>query len=431
VSGRRSADWITIAEATSRMLAAVDVLDGERVGVLDALGRVLARDVGSAVDHPPWDNSAMDGFAVRTEDVHGATRDRPALLEVVEEVAAGGFPSRAVGAGEAIRIMTGAPVPKGAGGVVRLEHTDVWEEGGGGAGSQVRVFDDADGARNIRQRGEDLRVGDRVLEAGRSIRSADIGVLALAGQAEVEVRRRPRVAILSNGNELVDLDRFDEARAGRRIVNSNGYALHAAVRAAGCEPVPLGIAADDAADIRRRIEAARGLDALITSAGAAVGDHDLVKQSLEELDFRLAFWRVKIRPGSPFSFGTLDGMPVFGLPGNPVSVLVTFHVLVAPVLRRMQGRMDVHPVTLRVRAGESIRSPQGLVRFLRARLVPDAGGGLHAHLTGPQGSGILTSMSAADALLVIPLDVSEVAEGTELLAVPLPPLDEGRREPAF
>jgi molybdopterin molybdotransferase len=428
VSAPPPADWIGIAEATERMLSAVRPLPAERVALADALGRVLAETVTAPVDQPPWDNAAMDGFAVRAADVAGASRGRPIELEVVEEIAAGAFPTRGLGPGQAARIMTGAPVPADADGVVRLEHTDAWD-GDGGVRTRVRVFDDADAARNIRRRGEDVRAGADVLVPGLPVRPAEAGVLAMLGRADVAVHRRPRVAILSNGDELVDLDRFDDVVAGRRIVNSNGYALHAALLAAGCEPVQLGIAADDRASIGERIAAAAGADALITSAGAAVGDHDLVKAALQALGFRLDFWRVKIRPGSPFSFGTLGGMPVFGLPGNPVSVLVTFQVLVAPVLRRLQGRSAVHPVTIRVTAAERIRSPAGLVRFLRARLEPDGAGGWLARLTGPQGSGLLTSLSGADALLMIPLDVDTVAAGEELVALPLPAMDDARHTP--
>jgi molybdopterin molybdotransferase len=421
-------DWIGIPEATERMLAAVRPLPVERVALADALGRVIAETVAAPVDQPPWDNAAMDGFAVRADDVAGASRERPVELEVIEEIAAGAFPARALGTGQAARIMTGAPVPREADGVIRLEHTDAWHAGDG-VRTRVRVFDDGDAGRNIRRRGEDVRAGDAVLVPGSPVRPAEAGVLAMLGRGDVVVHRRPQVAILSNGDELVDLDRFDDVRAGRRIINSNGYALHAALLAAGCEPVPLGIATDDRASIAERIAAAAGADALITSAGAAVGDHDLMKAVLQELGFRLDFWRVQIRPGSPFSFGMLDGMPVFGLPGNPVSVLVTFHVLVAPVLRRLQGRSAVHPATIRVTAAERMRSPAGLVRFLRARLEPDGAGGWRARLTGPQGSGLLTSMSGADALVMIPLDVDTVAEGEELVALPLPAMDDARPTP--
>lgn len=413
----RAADWLTAHEALERILAAVAPLSTERVPLLEAFGRTLAERVLSPIDQPPWDNSAMDGFAARAADVRGATRATPALLRVVEEVPAGAFPTRPLGPGEAARIMTGAPIPEGADSVIRIEHTEPAPEG------RVAVLKDADAGRNVRRAGEDLRRGDVVLEPGRVLRPAEIGVLAAVGRAEVEVWRRPRVAILSNGDELADLDEFDEVLAGRRIANSNAYALAAAVRSAGGVPEVLGIARDDRASLLEHLARARGADALLTTAGASVGDHDLMKDALEELGLRLHFWRVKVRPGSPFSFGTLGATAVFGLPGNPVSALVTFEVLVRPALRRMQGRTHVHTPTIRVRAAERIVSPPGLLRFLRARLEPDGAGGWLARLTGPQGSGILTSMAAADALVLIPLDVEVVEAGEPLVAMPLPSPD--------
>ncbi len=421
----RAPDWLTISEALERILGAVAPLPTEMVPLDEAYGRVLAESVASPIHQPPWDNSAMDGYAARAEDVRGARDDAPAVLRVVGEVAAGAFPSRAVGSGEVVRIMTGAPVPEGADSVIRLEHTMAVSD------ERVAVLDDSDAGRNIRPRGEDLVAGKTVLEPGRMLRPAEIGLLSTMGRQRVRVHRRPRVAILSNGDELVDLDRYEEVLAGRRIVNSNAYALAAAVRAAGGTPLPLGIARDEAASLRALLEQGAGADALVTTAGASVGDHDIMKDVLEELGFSLGFWRVKIRPGSPFSFGTWHDTAVFGLPGNPVSALVTFEVLVRPALRRMVGRRDVHAATLRVRAAERIESRPGLVRFLRARLEADGKGGWLARLTGPQGSGILSSMAEADALLVIPLDVERVEKGATLTALPLRGADDARAEPGF
>lgn len=442
-------DWLSVPEALDRILAAVRPLPAEAVPLLDALGRTLVEPAASPIDQPPWDNSAMDGFAVRAADIEGATDDAPARLVVVDDIPAGGFPSRPIGPGEAARIMTGAPVPEGADSVIRVEHTDAWGDaapaagairdgtsadrsGGarpgrsghgvadaGGVGSTIRVFSDADARRNIRRRGEDVRAGTHVLEAGRVVAPAAIGLLAATGHAEVRVTRRPRIAILSNGDELVDLDRFDEVAAGRRIVNSNSYALAAAVTHAGGEPLPLGIAADDPADLRDRLAAGRDADAIVTTAGASVGQHDLMKDALAGLGFELDFWRVRMRPGSPFSFGRLDGVPVFGLAGNPVSALVTFEVLVRPAIRRMLGRLDVHARTIRVRGAERIPGAGRLTHFPRARLEPDADGRLAARLTGAQGSGILSSVAAADALLVVPAGVAAVESGAEITAIPL------------
>ncbi len=415
----RPADWLAAGEALERILATLQPLPPERVALPDALGRILAETVVSPVDQPPWTNSGMDGFACRAEDVAGASAETPRVLRVVEEVPAGAFPSRPIGAGEAVRLMTGAPVPAGADSVVRLEDTEARVAG------EIAVVRDRDAGRNLREQGEDLRAGEPVLAPGRVLRPAEIGVLASVGRADVAVTRRARVAILSNGDELVDLDRFEEVLAGRRIVSSNSYSLAAAARAAGAEPLLLGIAHDTRASLREHLARAAGADVLVTTAGASVGDHDLMKEVLEELGYRLDFWRVKVQPGSPFSFGHLGDMPVFGLPGNPVSALVTFELFVHPALRKLHGRRDVYPPTLRVRTAERIESRGGLMRFLRATLSPDGAGGWLARLTGPQGSGILTSVARADALLVVPLDVAVVEPGTELLALPLRAADAG------
>lgn len=414
----READWLTIDEALGLMLGEVEPLGTETVALDAAYGRTLARAVVSPIDQPPWDNSAMDGYAVRSIDVSGASEDTPVTLDVVEHIAAGALPQRAIGAGQASRIMTGAPLPEGADGVIRIEHTRITD------GDRVVVLSDDDAGRNVRFKGEDVRAGDAVLRTGSPLRAADIGVLAMVGCTAPLVQRRPRVALLATGNELVEPDRIADVIAATHIVNSNTPALAAYLRATDCEPVPLGIARDELTDLRVRLERALDADALITTAGASVGDHDLVKDALEELGCETRFWRVKIRPGSPFSFGVLAGragrrLPVFGLPGNPVSALVTFEILVRPVLRRMLGRERLFPEVQRAIAGEDISSPAGLVRFLRVRLDADADGIPRAYLTGPQGSGILTSVSAADALLAVPLETRLVPAGSHVRIVAL------------
>lgn len=395
----RSADWLSVDDARERILSRVRLLGIERIGIGDALGRVLATDVESSIAHPAWDNSAMDGFAVRSDDVAAANRESPVLLRVVDEVPAGEFPNRALQGGEAIRVMTGAPVPEGADGVIRIEHTEPGPEP-----DTVRILESSDAGRNIRKKGEDLRVGDRPLSAGVLITPAEIGVLALLGKPEVTVYRRPRVAILATGDELAEFADLALVQAGRRIMNSNSYALAAQVRECGGEPIGLGIARDDRDSLRAHLKAAIGCDALITSAGLAVGDHDYVKEVLDDLGMEFLFYRVRMRPGSPFTFGLMGEMPVFALPGNPVSAMVTFEVMVRPALRRMMGlgRYD-RPVRI-VELAESVTTRSGRTHFYRARLEPREGGGWRAWLTGPQGSGILTSMARADALIQVPAD---------------------------
>jgi molybdopterin molybdotransferase len=424
----RDADWLDVEDALRIMLGQVEPLGIEEVALDTAFARTLAADVVSPIDQPPYDNSAMDGFAVVSEDVHGASADAPVLLDVVEDIPAGVRPKLSVHSGQASRIMTGAPMPAGADGVIRIEHTRHAHDARGSVhvANRIRivVLRDDDAGRNVRFRGEDIRAGDTVLEAGRHLRAGEIGVLAMVGCTAPVVYRRPRVALLATGDELVEPDRISDVIAATHIVNSNTPALAAALHATDCEPVRLGIARDDLHDLRARLEGAHDADALITTAGASVGDHDLVKTALEAMGCETLFWRVRIRPGSPFSFGMLRSpggrsIPVFGLPGNPVSALVTFEILVRPVLRRMLGRSRIYPPVERAIAGEDIRSPAGLMRFLRVRMTASADGIRRAHLTGPQGSGILTSVAAADALLIVPIDVERVPDGSPVRVVPL------------
>jgi len=426
----RKPDWISVDAAVQRILEAVAPLPPEDIPLSAAVGRTLAEDIVSPIDHPPWDNSAMDGFAVRAEDVRGASREAPVSLHVIEEVAAGAFPTKIVGSGQAIRIMTGGPVPEGADGVVRIEHTAVGEDG------RIRILDDMDAGRNVRPRGEDVRTGERLFSSGRRLRPGEIGILASVGCGRVSVRRQAQVALLATGDELVDIDGFEEVRSGRRIVNSNSHALAAAVRTAGGQPVDLGIARDDPAHVRALTARGIGADALVTTAGASVGDHDVVKDALGTLGLEVVFWRVTMRPGSPVSFGTLpraDGsrLPVFGLPGNPVSALVTFDVLVRPALRRMHGRTDIFGRTVRVRAAERMSSTAKLTHFLRVTLEPAEDGVALARLTGGQGSGILSSVARADALLVVPLGASVLEEGELATALLLPAPDDGQERPGY
>jgi molybdopterin molybdotransferase len=386
---------LSVAEAAARIVADVRPLPPERVPLLDALGRVLAAPAVAPLTLPPWDNSAMDGYAVRAADIAGASADAPVELPVRETVAAGEFPSGPIAPGEAVRIMTGAPLPDGVDTVVRVEDTD-------GGVRRVVIRDARDAGKNIRARGEDLREGSVVLARGQPIGPAQIGVLASIGAAAVEVHRRPRVAILGSGDELVDLDRFHEALAGRRIVSSNSYTLHAMVRAAGAEPVNLGVARDDPADLRERLERAAGCDLLVTSAGVSVGEFDYTRDVLAALGAEMKFWRVRMRPGAPVGFGALRGAPWVGLPGNPVSTMVTFELFVRPVVRRMLGHARIFRRPVPVVLEERVTIGANLTHFLRAVVSAGADGTLTARLTGPQGSGILTSMATANALLVVP-----------------------------
>ena len=420
----RQADWINVTSAVTRVLDAIEPLSTEVVPLTEAVQRTLASAIKSPIDQPPWDNSAMDGFAARLADVAAASEDAPVRLRIIESVAAGDFPQYPIGPGDATRIMTGAPIPEGADTVIRIEHTRPSDAG------HVLIVDAMDAGRNLRFRGEDLRTGDTVLTRGRHLRAGEIGVLATVGARQVEVFRRPRVAILSTGDELADLDEFDQVLRGKKIVNSNSYALAAAVQNAGGIPAPLGIARDQADSLRDHIRKAFDSDVLVTTAGASVGDHDLVKDVLEELGCKVDFWRVKMRPGSPISFGLLPAhnrrLPVFCLPGNPVSALVTFELFVRPALRKMQGRAEVFSPTIHVMVAEHTASKRGLTHFLRVKLEHNPSGEPIARLTGGQGSGLITSMAHADALLIVPEDRDALNAGERALAVRLSGSDQGQ-----
>jgi molybdopterin molybdotransferase len=405
---------LAVGDASAHMLRGVAPLAGARVPLADALGRVLAEGAGSDVSLPPWDNASMDGFAVRAEDVRGASAASPVSLRVTETVAAGQRAALAVAPGEAIRIMTGAPVPAGADTVVRVEDTD-------GGSELVTVRDDRDAGRNIRPRGEDVRAGTMVLQAGTVLGAAQIGVLSSIGVAHPMVYRRPRVAILATGDELVPLEQFDRVRAGDRIVSSNSYSLGAAVRAAGGEPVSLGIAPDDPHRLAECLRAAEGCDMIVTSGGVSVGDFDFTRTVVGTLGGTLSLWRVKMRPGAPVAFGSLFGVPWLGLPGNPVSALVTFELFARPLLRTLGGHRRPHRRTLPVVVAEPIRLGAPLTHFMRVVLedATDDTGLPRARLTGAQSSGMLTSMGAADALLIVPPEPSEVPAGAVLRAIPL------------
>jgi molybdopterin molybdotransferase len=384
-------------DALARILAGVPTLPAVQIPLLDALGLVLAEDIAADRDVPSFRNSAMDGYAVRGDDVASA----PVELRVVGEVAAGGFSDRSVGPGEAMRIMTGAPMPDGADTVVRVEDTD-------NASDVVTIAAATTKGIAVRAAGEDLRKGERILNVGTVLRAAEIGLLASVGRGRVLVRKRPRVAVFSTGDEIVDLDAPLERG---KIRDSNRYTLASAIRAAGAEPWVRGIVRDSPDALRAAIREATSADAIVTSGGVSVGDHDHMKPVLSELG-TIDFWAIAIRPGRPLAFGELkDGerrVPIFGLPGNTVSALVTFEIFVRPALLRMQGRANVSRPTAKARLLEPVDKPDFLRVFARGIHDPDAG---TVRLTGPQGSGILRSMSLANCLIDLPVGPSRIEQG--------------------
>jgi len=398
-------------EAALRILEHVRPQPALRVPLDDALDAVLAEDITSPLDLPAWPNSAMDGYAARSQDVRGARPERPTTLQVLESIPAGAFPSRTLSAGTCARIFTGAPLPEGADSVIRQEDTD--------QGAQVvRIFDDRDAGMNVRAAGEDIRRGTLALPIGTVLGPAQLGMLAALGVANPMIYRRPRVGLLSSGDEIADVDQPDQILSGRKIGSSNSHSLRAQIRRAGGEPVDLGIARDTRDSLRDHLSGAPACDLLITTAGISVGEHDHLRAVMAELGAELAFWRLAMRPGAPVGFGMLGPLPWVGLPGNPVSAMVTFELFGRSAIRRLAGHRNCFRRAVAVRVAEPIRVAPHLQHFLRV-VVSEGPTGPEARLTGAQGSGILSSMVKANALLIIPQGQPETPPGATALAIPL------------
>jgi molybdopterin molybdotransferase len=403
---------LSVEEASARILAEIRPLESERVALSDALGRVCAEEITATITMPPWSNSSMDGYAVRSADISPVLRGEPVKLRVVATIAAGEFAPRRLKRQEAMRIMTGAPIPEGADSVVRKEDTDEGKR-------QVEIRDARDVWKNIRAAGEDYQRGDVLAKRGTPIRPALLGVLASSGLSKVAVFRRPRVAIVSSGNELVPIGKFREVEAGRKIVSTNSYTLASLTRVTGGEPVDLGIASDTRSSLRRKLKAAAGCDLILTSAGVSVGDLDHTRDVFADLGGEQRFWKVRMRPGAPLAFGLLEGIPWVGMSGNPVSAMVSFELFVRPALRKMQGYTSLFRRVVAVTTEEELKISAKLTHFLRAIVTRREDGSLSARLAGAQSSGALTSMARANALLIVPDTHQKVAKGSELNAMML------------
>jgi molybdopterin molybdotransferase len=410
---------ISVREALERVLHDLPRLGSEQVALPGAWGRVLAEEIRSPRDVPPFRNSAMDGFAVRAADLATAREGSPVRLRVLETVGAGSMPTKTVVAGAAVRIMTGAPMPAEADSVVRVEDTAA-------AGDDVDVSTPLEPGANVRHPGEDVRRGDRVLGPGRLLRPPDLGVLASVGVATVRAVRRPRVAIVSTGDELVDLG---QPLGPGQIVNSNAYALAAAVEEVGGEPIVLGIVPDRPEAIRAAFEDACRADAVLSTGGVSVGSFDYVRQILAELGYKERFWKVAQKPGKPLSFGLRGGTPVFGLPGNPVSCLVCFYVYVLPTLRTMMGMERVFLPNIEATMAETITKATKLTEFVRCN-VDGPADNRQARSTGSQSSGVLRSLSLGDGLIVGPAGEPELREGARVRVVMLAP-ESAAADPPF
>ena len=397
---------ISADQALQIVLENAASLGVERIPIVDALGRVLAENIRSPRDIPGFDNSAMDGYAVRAADLATASETKRVKLGVIETIGAGQMPTRRVSQGQAVRTMTGAPVAEGADAIIPVERTR-------GTGDQVEFLAAAETGAFIRPRGEDLRLGELVMSASKILTPADLGMLASVNRAMVEVIRRPRVAIVATGDELVDVDQPPSAA---QVVNSSAYALAGAVREAGSEPAILKVARDDAREIRERLAEAMTFDAVLSTGGVSVGQFDHVKGALDELGMRQLFHGVAQKPGRPLKFGTVGYRPIFGLPGNPVSTLVCFYLYARPALLKMSGRRRVGLPRVEARCGVDIKTSKDLTEFVRVKLEPHSDGWI-ATPTGSQGSGILSSLSRADGLLIGPSTETILKQGAQAIVL--------------
>ena len=386
---------LSVEVARQQMLNTIPVLPAERRGILNCAGYVLAEGLRATENIPPFDNSAMDGYAVRAADVQNASQENPVVLSVTETIAAGYAPTKQVSNGQAARIMTGAMMPEGADAVVMQEVTQ--QEDG-----KVKILEGVGESENVRFTGESVKAEDLVMGKGKHLRPPEVSMLASLNCGEVSVHRKPTVAIVSTGDELTPLG---ESLEPGKIRDSNRYGLYAQVEEAGGIPIDMGIARDDAAETERIFRAALAkADALITSGGVSVGEHDVVKNVLEKLG-EINFWRVAMKPGKPQAYGIADGKPIFGLPGNPVSSLVVFELFVRPALLKMAGHTDLLRPTFKAVLSESITNRDGRVNYMRA-ILKESHGHYTAETTGPQGSGILHSLVLANGLITIPAGVT-------------------------
>ena len=406
---------LSVEEALDRILSFFHTLGPEDRPILDALGQVLAENVSAEFDIPPLDNSAMDGYAVQAASIEGASSVSPVVLRVIGSVAAGEVPQHEVTPGTAVRIMTGAPVPKGADAVAPFEETDEDErQRGGRPSSEIGVYFHKPRLANVRPAGQDVKKGERVLEKGAVLRPAEIGVLTSLGLSEVRVVRRPLAAILATGNELIEPT---AALTAGKIYDSNSYSLASAGKRAGGVPLMLGIADDNLDSIGAKIEQAMDSDILITSAGVSKGDYDVVKDVLARYG-RIEFWSVRMRPAKPLAFGLLQGpngkvLPHLGLPGNPVSAMVAFEQFGRAAIKKMMGRPNSSIPTVEAVLEEPIQNIDGRRVYARV-VVTKRNGTYYAKLTGHQGSNLLTSLARANGLAICPENLPQKDAGQKV-----------------
>lgn len=391
---------IQVEDALNIILKETFPLGAEKVAVLESLGRVLGESVYGGRIIPPRDNSSMDGYAVREVDTQEASPANPIILDVIEDIPAGSIPKRAIGIGQAARIMTGAPIPEGADAVVKVEDTRQ-------TGQRVELTVAAKKAENIRFAGEDVREGEEVIPAGTVVRPAEVGMMAALGKSFVSVYQRPVVAVIATGDELADID---DPVSSWKIVNSNAYSLTAQILQCGAVPLLMGIARDNREDLLAKFRPALRADVILSSGGVSVGDYDMVKDIMTEVGTDIEFWRVAMKPGKPLVYGRISGKPIFGLPGNPVSTMVSFEQFVRPVLLKMMGHRFLFRRTVQAVLKEGLDKQPELTYFVRVH-VERKDGGYVAVLTGEQSSGILKSMVRANGLAILPKGVRNISSG--------------------
>lgn len=395
---------LSVSSAKGIILESVNVLPSEDIDITSSLNKVLAEDVVSSIDIPSSNLSAMDGYAVLSEDIKGASADNPKELKVVDNIPAGCLPKTRIEKGEAARIMTGAVLPDGADSVVMVEDTESLD-------AFVKIKKETKPHQNVIQKGENIKRNEQLLENKRVIGPSEIGILLSLGIRNIKAIRQPKIAVLATGNEIVDID--EELSPGKTR-NTNGWTLASQIIEAHSIPINLGIAKDTKGDISSKIEIGlKEADMLITSGGVSVGDYDIVKDVLLDMGLIVKFHKVAMKPGKPTLFGTIKGKPFFGLPGYPVSSMVCFEILVRPAILKMGGRKNLERPIIRVRLQEDIRKKKGRTHYLRV-ILERKNGNLYARLTGNQGSSVLTSMVKADGLLIAEEEIDFIPSKTEV-----------------
>ena len=410
---------IKVDEALKVILNVVKQLESEKIPLIKGLGRVLSEDIHAGSDIPGFDNSAMDGYAIRFSDTINASKPKPKTLEVICDIKAGDEPKASLKENQAARIMTGAIIPKGSDSVIMVEDTEkcpTSEVAKGdfrsrtGQKGYVKIFKEVKSGENIRKKGEDIKKGELVIPGGKELSSAHIGILASLGMSRINVCRKPKVAILATGDEVIEID--EELTPGK-LRNSNTYTLYSQVLKCGAIPKNLGIAKDKPQELEKKIREGLDCDIILTSGGVSVGDYDLVKYILAKMGTNIKFWQVAMRPGKPLVFGTIKNKLIFGLPGNPVSSMISFEVFVRPAILHMMGQIHEERKEIDAVLEEGITKKKGLRYFLRAYTHWKDGVYL-TRTTGPQGSAILKSMALANSLIILPEEEEKIEKGVRV-----------------